>query len=280
MICLNLSKENILSNLKNKDFYSVDVVDVISSTNDEMKSRAQEGAKEGSVLVALSQTGGRGRLGRSFFSPQNTGLYMSIILKPDLKPEDALLITTAAAVATSKAIDEVSGKKSGIKWVNDIYIDNKKVCGILTEAGFNQSYDKLDYAVLGIGINVYAPQEGFPDDIKNIADAVFPEIQENKRSILCAKILDNFYELYQNLSSKNYVEEYIKRSCVIDKNIKVISNGTETDAKCIGIDKECHLLVEYKNGEKDALSTGEISIKLGNATTCSGDRKKCSERKN
>ena len=259
---MNLTKENIVNNLNYKDFYSVDVADTISSTNDEMKSKAQKGEKEGSVLVALSQTGGKGRLGRSFFSPQNTGLYMSVILNPDLKPSDAVLITTAAAVATSKAIDEVSGKTSGIKWVNDIYIEGKKVCGILTEAGFNQSYDKLDYAVLGIGVNVYAPQGGFPEDIKNIADAVFPHVQNDKRSILCAKILDNFYDIYKKLPSKDFVKEYISRSCVIGKEIKIISKGTETDAKCIGIDEKCHLLAEYADGKKDTLSTGEISIKI------------------
>jgi len=204
---LNLSKENILNNLKNKDFYSVSVVDSIGSTNDEMKIKAQKGEKEGSVLVALSQSGGKGRLGRRFFSPQNTGLYMSVILRPDLKPEDAILITTAAAVAISKAIDEVSGKFSGIKWVNDIYINGKKVCGILAEAGFNQTEPKLDYVVLGIGVNVYAPEGGFPEDIKDIADAVFSENQENMRALLCAKILDNFYDIYNNLCQKEHVEE-------------------------------------------------------------------------
>ena len=259
---MNLSKENIVSKLNNKDFYSVDVVKIIASTNDEMKSRAQNGEKEGSVLVALSQTGGKGRLGRKFFSPENTGLYMSIILKPELAPCDAVLITTAAAVATSKAIDEVSGRKSGIKWVNDIYIDGKKVCGILTEAGFNKTYDKLDYGVLGIGVNVYTPDAGFPEDIQNIADAVFAEQRTDMRSILCAKILDNFYEIYKNLDSKNYVEEYINRSCVIGKEIKVISNGNETDALCTGIDENCRLEVCYKDGIKDLLSTGEISIKM------------------
>ena len=259
---MNLSKKKILNKLRYKDFYYIDVIDSISSTNDEMKQRAQNGDKEGNVLVALAQTGGKGRLGRKFFSPQNTGLYMSVVLKPDLKPEDALFITTAAAVATSKAIDEVSGKKSGIKWVNDIYIDDKKVCGILTEAGFNRSCDKLEYAVLGIGVNVYAPEVGFPDDIRNIADAVFPEAQADMRSLLCAKILDNFYDIYKKLPSKTFVDEYIKRSCVIGKEIKVISKGTETDSKCTGIDKECRLLVEYKDGTKDILSTGEISIKI------------------
>lgn len=259
---MNLSKENIVSNLKSKDFYDIDVVNTISSTNDEMKSRALKGEKEGSVLVALSQTGGKGRLGRKFFSPQNTGLYMSVILKPELEPNDAVLITTAAAVATSKAIDEVSGKKSAIKWVNDIYIDNKKVCGILTEAGFNKNFDKLDYAVLGIGVNVYAPECGFPEDIQNIADAVFTKSQSDMRSVLCAKILDKFYEVYKKLDSKTYVEEYINRSCVVGKEIKVIQNGIETDALCTGIDENCRLKVKYPDGTEEHLSTGEISIKI------------------
>ena len=259
---MNLSKENIISKLNSREFYSVDVVKTIASTNDELKSRAQNGGAEGSVLVALSQTGGKGRLGRKFFSPENTGLYMSVILKPELAPCDAVLITTAAAVTTSKAIDEVSGRKSGIKWVNDIYIDGKKVCGILTEAGFNKTYDKLDYAILGIGVNVYTPDGGFPEDIQNIADAVFAESMTDMRSTLCAKILDKFYEIYKNLDSKTYVEEYINRSCVVGKEIKVIQNGIETDALCTGIDENCRLKVKYPDGTEEHLSTGEISIKI------------------
>ena len=259
---MNLSKKNIISKLNNKEFYSVDVVKTIASTNDELKTRAQNGGAEGIVLVALSQTGGKGRIGRKFFSPENTGLYMSVILKPELAPCDAVLITTAAAVATSKAIDEVSGRKSGIKWVNDIYIDGKKVCGILTESGFNKTYDKLDYAILGIGVNVYAPDDGFPEDIQNIADAVFAESGTDMRSILCAKILDNFYEIYKNLDSKTYVKEYINRSCVVGKEIKVIQNGIETDALCTGIDENCRLNVKYPDGAEEYLSTGEISIKI------------------
>lgn len=262
VIKMNLSVENILCELKNKVFFNVNVVNEISSTNDALKTRAQQGAGEGEVLVALSQSGGRGRLGRKFFSPDSTGLYMSVILRPDLKPEDAVLITTAAAAATAKAVEEISGKKAEIKWVNDIYINGKKVCGILTEAGFNQTNQKLSYVILGIGVNVFAPKGGFPEDIKNIAASVLDIPENGVRAKLCAKILDNFYEFYNNLSSKEFVEEYISRSCVIGKNIKVISNGTEADALCTGIDQNCRLKVKYPDGKVEYLSTGEISIRL------------------
>ena len=115
---------------------------------------------------------------------------------------------------------------------------------------------------MGIGVNVYAPKGGFPEDIQNIADAVFSESQTDMRSTLCAKILDNFYEIYKNLESKTYVAEYIKRSCVVGKEIKVISNGCETDALCTGIDENCKLKVKYPSGAEEYLSTGEISIKI------------------
>jgi len=259
---MNFSIEGVLGKLKNKNFYNIEVVDKVSSTNDVLKQKALLGCKEGETLIALSQTKGKGRLGRVFYSPQRTGLYMSIILRPDLMAQDAVLITTAAAVAIAKATEEISGRKAQIKWVNDIYIEGKKVCGILVEAGINQKEQKLDYAVLGIGINVYAPCGGFPEEIKDIADAVFPLPENDIRNVLCARVLDNFYEFYKNLSDKSFVEEYISRSCVVGKNIKVILNCGEKDAVCTGIDERCRLRVQYNDGSEELLSSGEISIKV------------------
>ena len=143
------------------------LLDEIDSTNNFLKQKAESGEKSGTVIIAKRQTGGKGRLGRSFFSPQG-GMYLSILLRPQISAEKSLFITTAAAVAVCRAIEKVSNKKSGIKWVNDVFIDNKKVCGILTEASLDFETGGLYYAVVGIGVNLYYPKNSFPNDIKSI----------------------------------------------------------------------------------------------------------------
>lgn len=258
---MNFSLEGILKELKSKDFYNIEIIRSTTSTNDVLKSVAKQGELEGKVLVALSQSNGKGRLGRNFFSQETTGLYFSVILRPILLPKDSILITTAAATAVAKAIKEVSGKNAKIKWVNDVFVGSKKVCGILTEAGIkNEKY--LDYAVLGIGINAFYPENGFKNEIKDIAGAVFDNNADGMRNKLLAKILDNFYDYYKNLTKKEYVKEYISLSCAVGEEVTVISNSVEKDAFCIGIDDECRLIVKYPSGEKGVLSSGEISIKI------------------
>ena len=132
------------------------------STNTRIRVLAEDGAPEGTVVVAAAQTAGRGRSGKSFLSPAGTGLYMSILLRPALTMGDSLLITTAAAVAVSRAIERVAGCEAKIKWVNDVYVDEKKVCGILTEGALDLENGGLRYAILGIGINICPPDGGFP----------------------------------------------------------------------------------------------------------------------
>ncbi|MBR6501944.1 MAG: biotin--[Clostridia bacterium] len=142
----------------------------IDSTNIYAKTLASEGYKDGTVVVAREQTAGKGRLGRTFFSKRG-GLYFSVILRPYKSLNDTVFITTAAAVAAARAIEKVSGKKCEIKWVNDIYINNKKVCGILTEGAITPD-GSLDYAILGVGINLFAPKGGFPSNLP-LAGSVF-----------------------------------------------------------------------------------------------------------
>ena len=126
----------------------------LDSTNSYLKEMAAKGAQEGTIIIANRQSAGRGRLGRSFFSPEEKGIYMSILLRPDISLERAVLITSMAAVAVAEAIEQVSGIQTKIKWVNDIFLNKKKVCGILTEAGIDAETGTLEYAVLGIGVNV------------------------------------------------------------------------------------------------------------------------------
>jgi BirA family biotin operon repressor/biotin-[acetyl-CoA-carboxylase] ligase len=145
----------------------------VTSTNSILKEYAEKGEQEGKVIVAEKQSSGRGRMNRSFYSPEGTGIYLSILLKPNLTFQESLLITTTAAVAVAEAIEKVSGCEAKIKWVNDIYCKGKKVCGILTEASLDMESGALKYAVLGIGINVLKPAGDFPEELKDIAAAVF-----------------------------------------------------------------------------------------------------------
>ena len=159
-----LSSYSIKQHLKNPHL-DISVFSSVTSTNTILKEMAEQGAKEGTVIIAEEQTAGRGRTGKQFYSPKGTGIYISILLRPDIPAEESLFLTTSAAVATARAIEDVSDKRALIKWVNDIYLEDKKACGILTEGAFNVETGKLDYAIVGIGINVCIPDGGFPDNI-------------------------------------------------------------------------------------------------------------------
>lgn len=252
--------EKRLTSLKGK--LNIVVKKTVTSTNAILKEKAAMGADEGTVLIALEQTAGRGRFTRKFFSPLGSGIYMSILLRPTISAEDAALITTAAAVAVAEAAEKLSGRKTGIKWVNDVLIDGKKICGILTEASLNIESGVLDYAVLGIGLNAYEPQGGFPPEIKNIAGAIFNEPKSGLRSSLVAKVLENFFKHYKDISNRKYLESYRKRCIALGKQINVISNEGTRTAYALSIDENCRLRVRYSDGKEALLSSGEISIKL------------------
>ena len=258
-----LSSYSIKQHLKNPHL-DISVFSSVTSTNTILKEMAEQGAKEGTVIIAEEQTAGRGRTGKQFYSPKGTGIYISILLWPDIPAEESLFLTTSAAVATARAIEDVSDKRALIKWVNDIYLEDKKACGILTEGAFNVETGKLDYAIVGIGINVCIPDGGFPDNIKDIATAIFDKQTDsiNKRSILIANLLDYFMEYYKDFKSKSYVKEYIERSMIIGKTITVIEGSKTSVAKAIDIDKNCRLKVQFEDGTTKWLSSGEVSTKI------------------
>lgn len=258
-----LSSYSIKQHLKNPHL-DISVFSSVTSTNTILKEMAEQGAKEGTVIIAEEQTAGRGRTGKQFYSPKGTGIYISILLRPDIPAEESLFLTPSAAVATARAIEDVSDKRALIKWVNDIYLEDKKTCGILTEGAFNVETGKLDYAIVGIGINVCIPDGGFPDNIKDIATAIFDKQTDsiNKRSILIANLLDYFMEYYKDFKSKSYVKEYIERSMIIGKTITVIEGSKTSVAKAIDIDKNCRLKVQFEDGTTKWLSSGEVSTKI------------------
>ena len=235
--------------------------DSVDSTNDRAKQSAEKGCAEGSVFIAETQTRGKGRIGKSFYSPEGSGIYMSIVLRPKMPAAEALKITTCAAVAVSEAIESVTDQKVGIKWVNDLFIGKKKICGILTEASFNMENGGLDYAVLGIGVDVFSPRDGF-GELDSIAGAIFP-FTENTGELRCrlaAEIYERFFDLYAYMGNDELFEKYRRRLFIIGRRISVLRSGSVKPAVVLGIEKNYNLIVRYENGEVESLSSGEISI--------------------
>ena len=232
------------------------------STNEEVRIKASEGEPEGYVLIAECQTNGKGRVGRAFFSPAETGIYMSLLLRPGrYSLPQASGLTTMAAAACCEAIENVSDENAAIKWVNDIYVRGKKVSGILTEASLGLEEGCLDYAVLGIGINVYPPAKGFPPELKGTAGFVFETAAQNGKNRLAAGFLNAFMTYYQSEDPASYVESYRAKSFVLGKEIRVIQGKSERKAVALDIDKDCRLIVKYEDGTLQRLSSGEIQVK-------------------
>ncbi len=239
------------------------VLPSVDSTNSFLREKANAGAQEGLIILSNQQSAGRGRRGRSFFSPGETGVYFSILLRPThYSPQESVQITTMAAAAMCEAIEEVSEEMPRIKWVNDIFINGKKICGILTEASVGLETGLLDYAILGVGLNVYPPQEGFPAELKNIAGTVFEAPRKDMKNRLVAAFLNHFMDYYSTAPKSAYVEQYRRYSLVLGQSVTVVRDSGNREAVVCGIDDECHLLVRYSDGEQDCLSCGEIQIHL------------------
>lgn len=259
-----LSHDKIKALTDNQSF-PVIVLEETTSTNDEARKLALSGTFADTVIVSDYQTAGRGRRGREFYSPKGTGLYMSFLLHPKMDLSKATSITCMAAVAVCMAIKDVTGTDTSIKWVNDIFINDRKISGILTE-GFTSLEDgSLSYVITGIGINLYPPKDGFPPEIRKIAGTLFPDSSNasDVKNRLCAAIINNFYAILNDDSHK-YISEYRNRSNLIGHYVKIMQADGKTSEKGYalvrGIDDDCHLLVEYDDQTQDALSTGEVSV--------------------
>lgn len=233
----------------------------VDSTNNVCMKKASHGEGEGYVAIAGAQTKGRGRRGRSFFSPADTGIYMSILLKPVSYPgRQVLRLTSMAAVAVCEAIEKLSGKQASIKWVNDVLIDGKKVCGILSEASYDLEDARLDSVIVGIGINAYAPKGGFPSDIAGKAGSVFDHQSSGKRNQLAAEVLNRFMSYYLSDSTEDHIEAYRERSFLIGKDIEISRNDTVRKAHVLGLDENCGLIVRLEDGSETVLIAGEVSV--------------------
>lgn len=244
--------------------YQIQVHKVITSTFNVLRQLAQEGAPEGVVAVAEEQTAGKGRMSRTFFSPTGTGVYMGILLRPKIAATEALFITTSAAVAVAQAIETVSKHKAQIKWVNDIFVNNKKACGILTEASFDLESQNLDYAILGIGINVKQPIGGFPPEIQDVATAILDEqeVDNAVRSQLIAEVLTNFWRYYIGIKDREFLKEYQERSFLVGTDVWILEGEKQRKALVLGVTDNCELQVQFADDQSvENLASGEVSIK-------------------
>lgn len=235
----------------------------VESTNTLAKQKALEGAEHGTVILANQQTAGRGRLGRSFHSPPENGIYCSLLLRPErLTATDAVLLTTAASVAVSRAIRKGTGKETQIKWVNDLFLDNRKVCGILTEAITNFENGEVECVILGVGLNFKGSVEELPEELRETAGFLYdgerPAISRNE---MVAQLIGELSHLEEWIRTREFLEEYRRRSMVLGYEVDVIQGQSSFPATAVEIDDWGGLVVERKDGVRQLLNTGEISIR-------------------
>ena len=236
-------------------------LDEIDSTNREVRRLGDAGAVEGTVVIADCQTGGKGRLGRTWFSPAGTGIWMSLLLRPELPPEKVSGITLMAALSVCRAIRSATGLNTQIKWPNDLVIDGKKVCGILTESAILDG--ELKFAVLGIGVNVN--QTEFPGDLPHAWSLAMTAGRELDREGLiecCLNCLKEDYERYvQSGDLRQLRQEYEAHLVNLDQSVRVLSTTGEWTGVAKGINDSGDLIVLNDQGESVAVNSGEVSVR-------------------
>ena len=256
-----LSEQGVRLFLRNKSLNLV-VAQELESTNLTAKQMAAAGGPHGTLVVADSQTAGRGRRGRSFASPPGTGLYLSMVLRSALPMQSAVLVTSAAAVAVCRAVERAAGKRLDIKWVNDLFYRGKKCCGILTEAAADVETGGVDYLVVGIGLNLLPPEGGWPEELAEIAASIFTPGEHVGRCRIAAAIADELLALCTALPDTSFMAEYRARNLVPGRDVDVIQNGERWPAHALAITNDGHLLVRLPGGGQEELSFGEVSIRF------------------
>ena len=258
-----LEDSEVSKYLKDVELFLYDEAD---STNELAKKYGDANPGKEAIFIADYQSKGKGRRGRSFYSPKGTGMYMSFLTRPDVKLEEAMNFTCMIAESTCRAIEKVTGINPGIKWVNDIYYNEKKISGILTEASTSLEDGSLSYVVIGIGINLYEPYEGFPDDIKDKAGALIASRKDpNLKNNLYSAMITEFYKDYKLPDKYPYLKGYRDRSFLIGSYVKITPNLQNEKlqaryAYVTGINDKCELLVKYDDGREEALFSGEVSV--------------------
>ncbi|MBR5128932.1 MAG: biotin--[Firmicutes bacterium] len=252
---------------------NVHTFDVLDSTNTYAKNLQDISIP--ALIVANEQTHGRGRLGRSFYSPSAKGIYMTIAFEPNFDTDKIMLVTPLAAVAVCKALEEITGIVPKIKWVNDIYLDGQKVCGILTEAQSDIKAGIINKIIVGIGINCF--EQEFPEEIKDRATYIKTPLKEFDRNSLIAAITNQILGSLENFDSENLIKDYKARSLLLGKSILIYgtnqsalpeNGGQGIHARAIDIDQNGGLVVEYLEGPKklqiESITSGEVTIRQTN----------------
>ena len=256
-----LSAKGIRANLKpDTKISNVIFLDEVNSTNTYAKQLALNGAKHGTLIAANHQTEGRGRHGHSFESPAGTGLYMSLILRPRVEIERFQIITIASAVAVCLAVEDLYEASRGslkIKWVNDVFLGDRKITGILTEAVSNVENGEIESVVTGIGINVSTKK--FSGEVANVAGCIFPDGNILfGRDELCARVADYLIDFAENLNAPEIIQAYRERSMLTGEDITYMKDNESHSAKVIGIDDSGGLIIQNESGEKETLRSGEV----------------------
>ncbi len=239
------------------------VFPTLASTNRTAKEMALAGAEHGTVILAGSQTAGRGRFSRNFFSPPGS-LYMSLILRAEALPfRQVSFVTAFAGVAVCEAIGKITGKTPGIKWVNDLLMDGKKICGILSEAVTDMESGRLDWIVVGIGVNVHTRTDDFPPELRDIAASVDPDRKiPGILNRLAAEIINRIIGCGESVSQEEILKQYKDRLVILGRKITVLQGNDAWEATALDLNEEGHLLVRNEKGELLSLSSGEIRIRL------------------
>ncbi len=253
-----LSAERICRQLKKT--LPLTVLETTESTSLVARELATANAASGTVVLASAQTAGRGRLGRTFFSP-NGGLYMSILLRPKMAPDATLAVTTAAAVEVLRALNAFCTESLTVKWVNDIYLGDRKICGILTEGIYNTDTAAFDAVILGIGVNLTEPSGGFPSEIADRAGTLFGQtaVTDEQKETVAAAILNAFFERYSDTALQSSTEEYRRHSYLDGKTVTYLKDGVSHTGKVLGVDEKVRLILE-ENGKTVFLEAGEVSV--------------------
>lgn len=237
--------------------------DSIDSTSTRAKALAAQGAAHGTVLIADRQTGGRGRMGRSFLSPGGMGIYLSVILRPSCPPQKLMHLTCAAGVAMCDAVERVTGVRPGIKWTNDLVYGTKKVAGILTELSLDAKTGLTAYAVVGVGINCCQAEGDFPPELAGIAASLnMVTGQAVDRARLAAAMIEALAEMDAALANKDAILDAYRADCVtLGWEVSLVRGSEVRHGTALDIDGEGALIVKFHDGHTEAVSSGEVSVR-------------------
>lgn len=241
------------------------VLDTVDSTNTRLKQLAAAGAPEGTAVLADCQLQGRGRRGRDFTSPRGAGIYLSVLLRPEAPPRQLMCLTALTAVAAGRAVAECAGVQPGIKWVNDLVLGSRKICGILTELSVSGTRGLTDYAVVGVGINCSQRREDFPPPLRQMAGSIASETGRPVcRSALAAALVRQLAELRRVLLTgerARWLEEYRQNCVTLGKAVQLVRGDEIRAATALDIDENAALLVRRDDGSLETVNAGEVSVR-------------------